>query len=43
MSVPDKVLLRKIKNREKKKLKLLKLKEAEKNVEKGMIITLFIY
>lgn len=31
MSIPDKVLLRKIKNREKKKLKLLKLKEAEKN------------
>ncbi|GLV44307.1 pitchoune [Carabus blaptoides fortunei] len=29
MSIPDKVLMRKIKNREKKKLKLLKQKEAE--------------
>lgn len=30
MSIQDKILLRKIKNREKKKLTLMKLKEAEK-------------
>lgn len=30
MSLPEKVLMRKIKKREKSKLKLVKLKEAEK-------------
>lgn len=33
MSLPDKVLMRKIKNREKKKLQLLKSKEAEQICE----------
>lgn len=32
MSLPDKVLMRKIKKREKQKLKLIQLKEAEKQL-----------
>lgn len=33
MSIPEKILLRKIKKKEKQKLKLMQLKEAEKNVK----------
>lgn len=33
MSIQDKVLLRKIKNREKQKLKILQRKEAEKKAK----------
>ena len=41
MSVQDKVLMRKIKKREKQKLKLLKIKEAEK-VDKSKFPILII-
>lgn len=41
MSIQDKVLMRKIKKREKQKLKLVQKKEAEK-VEKGKYLFLYV-
>lgn len=42
MSIQEKVLMRKIKNREKQKLKLVQLKEAEKRQKGNLETPIFI-